>query len=535
MAFKEALTIARKKDVDFILLGGDLFHVNRPSSSVEHKCIKILRQHLNAKNAQSHHRFKRVSGTFSHFSKVNHANFEDPNLNVCYPILTIHGNHDDPTGPNAQSVCEKLATSGLLNYFGAVRLNSNTVCKIAPIILQKGDIKIALYGIGFIPDIKLKVALENGDVVFVEPPPDTYNILVVHQNRIPHLKDRYIPDDIFPGFVHLLIRGHEHLTEEPQKWSGSDVDGLVYQPGSTVATSISTMEAKPKKVGLFELSIANARGDAKSRHTINFEMIPLTCCRQMIMKDITRKNVMKYIKSKTDAKKLTPADFRQLSQEFVVNTIDELIKEDRAHRILQSKSQDTCDKISRFELPLVRVRLEYTSKNERFDETEISNLFYPNKIANKDIILFKKQKLADVSGESITFTDLDADLEDDFDEFEHIDLEEKRDTIDTMIENYFKDKTEDKQLEALSIDEYTCAVRGSGEDMNVISKVLRAKRDLVLKKYSTAIRQAGDGIRDFHDVEFVHDWIVNAFKTTAAPKPSSVASKVQGDIEMLLS
>lgn len=27
-------------------------------------------------------------------------NYEDPNLNVALPVFCIHGNHDDPTGPN---------------------------------------------------------------------------------------------------------------------------------------------------------------------------------------------------------------------------------------------------------------------------------------------------------------------------------------------------------------------------------------------------------------------------------------------------
>lgn len=26
------------------------------------------------------------------------VNYEDPNINVAYPVFSIHGNHDDPTG-----------------------------------------------------------------------------------------------------------------------------------------------------------------------------------------------------------------------------------------------------------------------------------------------------------------------------------------------------------------------------------------------------------------------------------------------------
>ena len=253
MAFAEALQIARERHVDFVLLGGDLFHVNRPSSTVEHKCIKIIRQHMSAQAGRGAS-FKRVSGEFSHFERIKHANFEDPNLQVPLPIMTIHGNHDDPTGPNAKSVCEKLSTSGLLNYFGAFKLNSDGV-RVEPIVFDKNGIKIALYGMGFVPDVKLRAAFERGQVTFVDPPEDTFNILVVHQNRVAHQKKKFIPDNFYPTFIHLLIRGHEHDTQMPERWPESKVDGLVYQPGSTVATAICAQESGPKKVAIMSIKV----------------------------------------------------------------------------------------------------------------------------------------------------------------------------------------------------------------------------------------------------------------------------------------
>lgn len=33
---------------------------------------------------------------FKH-SKFPVVNYEDPNLNVAYPVFSIHGNHDDPS------------------------------------------------------------------------------------------------------------------------------------------------------------------------------------------------------------------------------------------------------------------------------------------------------------------------------------------------------------------------------------------------------------------------------------------------------
>ena len=42
--FREILDIALERRVDFVLLGGDLFHDNKPSRNAERRCIEILRE-----------------------------------------------------------------------------------------------------------------------------------------------------------------------------------------------------------------------------------------------------------------------------------------------------------------------------------------------------------------------------------------------------------------------------------------------------------------------------------------------------------
>lgn len=44
-AFDEILQIARKKDVDMVLLGGDLFHENKPSRKSLYNVMKSIRMH----------------------------------------------------------------------------------------------------------------------------------------------------------------------------------------------------------------------------------------------------------------------------------------------------------------------------------------------------------------------------------------------------------------------------------------------------------------------------------------------------------
>lgn len=481
MAFAEALKIARDARVDFILLGGDLFHKNVPSATIEHKCIKIIRQHMNAETSRGTS-FRCLSGNFSHSSKLNHPNFEDPNFNVPSPILTIHGNHDDPTGPKGTSVCEKLATCGLLNYFGAMTLNPKGINIVTPIILQKGKIKLALYGIGFIPDAKLKLVIDDGRLVFEDPPQDTFNILVVHQNRVPHVEGKFIPDSVFPSYFHLIIRGHEHDTQWPTPLPGSQVEGMVYQPGSTVATSIGAMEAAQKRVGLFSIRINNS----VKMYKMDYELKYLQCSRRMIFKDIPQRDIFKYIKKATGTNKVTAAQFKKQSKDYVELCIKELLQIDSSQRAESSSSMNSSAKSHRFDLPLMRLRLEYSSKSERFDEVEIANQYYPSQVANRDIIRYKKQKLKQIDSsttENITFADVaNDDDEDDFDEFDPIDLD-KRQTIDNTIENYFKDKKEEDRLKVLSIIEYTKAVRSAAEEGSVISKVLSKRKHEIIKNF----------------------------------------------------
>lgn len=43
--FREILDIARERQVDFILLAGDLFHENRPSRDCLHQTMALLREY----------------------------------------------------------------------------------------------------------------------------------------------------------------------------------------------------------------------------------------------------------------------------------------------------------------------------------------------------------------------------------------------------------------------------------------------------------------------------------------------------------
>ncbi len=195
VSFEEALEIARQEQVDFILLGGDLFHENKPSRDCLTKCQRMLREHCFGTKPIE---FDIISDEKRHFghSGFPHANFNDPNLNISIPVFAIHGNHDDPTGASNLSAMDTLAAAGLVNYFG----KSNTACNqgidIQPVLIQKGCTKLAIFGLGAIKDERLYNMFEKGIVQCTRPSEDAddwFNIFCIHQNRSAHGKKNYIP------------------------------------------------------------------------------------------------------------------------------------------------------------------------------------------------------------------------------------------------------------------------------------------------------------------------------------------------------
>lgn len=429
--------------------------------------------------------FKRVAGKFSHSHPIEHANFEDQNINVSIPILSIHGNHDDPVGQrdNSQSVCEKLASCGLLNYFGLLTLENNKI-DVEPIILIKGDIKLAIYGMGFLPDRKLKLLFEKGKVEFKKPPKDSFNILITHQNRAGVNQDRFIPDDYYPDYMHLIIRGHEHEAQAPTKIKGSKVNGIVYQPGSTVATSINFMESLSKKVGVMSVKFQSNCYDeditkSKQLYKCDYNLIELKSVRPMYVKNIYRKDIIE------KAKDYFKCEEDELNERMISSQSSELAKK----AILDLVDTHVFKKDIGAILPIVRIRIEYKDRYEKFDGTDFILGRYPIIVANKDMVLFRKQRLESQNGNPTnnTFEEVSA-LENQFDEddFEFINLSQaQHGTVDAMIEKYFDELKPEDRLKALSLSEYTQAVKSSMEDGNIIGKVLKLKTNALMKKFES--------------------------------------------------
>ncbi|NP_001427410.1 double-strand break repair protein MRE11 isoform 14 [Homo sapiens] len=373
----EILRLAQENEVDFILLGGDLFHENKPSRKTLHTCLELLRKYCMGDRPVQFEILSDQSVNFG-FSKFPWVNYQDGNLNISIPVFSIHGNHDDPTGADALCALDILSCAGFVNHFG--RSMSVEKIDISPVLLQKGSTKIALYGLGSIPDERLYRMFVNKKVTMLRPKEDEnswFNLFVIHQNRSKHGSTNFIPEQFLDDFIDLVIWGHEHECKiAPTK----NEQQLFYisQPGSSVVTSLSPGEAVKKHVGLLRI---------KGRK-MNMHKIPLHTVRQFFMEDIVLANHPDIFNP--DNPKVT-----QAIQSFCLEKIEEMLENAERERLGNSHQP---------EKPLVRLRVDYSGGFEPFSVLRFSQKFV-DRVANpKDIIhFFRHREQKEKTGEEINF------------------------------------------------------------------------------------------------------------------------------------
>ncbi|KAK2868607.1 hypothetical protein Q7C36_000478 [Tachysurus vachellii] len=378
VTFDEIMSCARQNDVDLVLLGGDLFHDNKPSRKALHNCMEVMRKYCMGDKPIL---FEIISDQAVNFgnSRFPWVNYQDENLNISIPIFSIHGNHDDPTGADGLCALDVLSCAGLVNHFGHSR--SVEKVEVSPILLQKGNTKIALYGLGSIPDERLYRMFVNNQVTMLRPREDEsawFNLFVIHQNRSKHGATNYIPEQFLDDFLDLVIWGHEHeckispVRNEQQLF-------YVTQPGSSVVTSLSPGEAVKKHIGLLRV---------KGRK-MNLQKIPLHTVRQFFIQDVIL----------LDHPELFSPEIPNVSnkvQAFCQQKVEEMLDEAERERLGNPLTP---------EKPLIRLRVDYSGGFESFNTMRFSQKFV-DRVANpKDILHFvrHRENKDDVKGESIDF------------------------------------------------------------------------------------------------------------------------------------
>ena len=186
------------------------------------------------------------------------------------------GNHDDPAGAENLSAIDLLSTCGLVNYFGKHVLTGSGTgkIKIKPVLMRKGNTKLALYGLGYIRDARLHQMFSiKGNVEWARPEDKPgfsskswFNTMLIHQNRVHHSPKNAISERYLPSWLDLVVWGHEHeCLVEPTEYG----DFMVSQPGSSVVTSLIEGEAKQKQVMILEVKAdKHAPDDAPMWRTV---------------------------------------------------------------------------------------------------------------------------------------------------------------------------------------------------------------------------------------------------------------------------
>lgn len=371
------MDLAKEQDVDMVLLAGDLFHENKPSRKSMYQVMRALR--LNCYGEKPCELEMLSDGSEAFQGAFNHVNYEDPDINVAIPVFSIHGNHDDPTGEGHLAALDLLQMSGLVNYYGRTPESDNI--QIKPVLLQKGQTKLALYGMSNVRDERLFRTFKNGGVKFFRPgqqKDDWFNLLSVHQNHAAHTDTSYLPEEFLPNFIDFVVWGHEHeCIINPIR--NTQTGFSVMQPGSSVATSLIHGEAKPKHVAVLSVTGKDFK----------VEPIRLKTVRPFVMKDLVLqedKNFLQHIKSGNKRTHIT---------EFLMEKVDELIAKAKQQWLAAQEELEDDEEVE-VPLPLIRLRVDYTTPDGKTYDIENPQRFsnrFVGKVANtNDVISFTRKK-----------------------------------------------------------------------------------------------------------------------------------------------
>ncbi|KAJ5469174.1 Mre11DNA-binding [Penicillium sp. IBT 31633x] len=385
-SFHEIMCLAKERDVDMVLLAGDLFHENKPSRKSMYQVMRSIRMNCFGDKPCELEMLSDASENFQ--GAFNHVNYEDLDMNVAIPIFSIHGNHDDPSGEGHLAALDLLQVSGLLNYYGRTPESDNI--QIKPVLLQKGRTKLALYGMSNVRDERLFRTFRDGKVKFFQPSiqkSDWFNLMSVHQNHHAHTETSYLPENFLPDFLDLVVWGHEHECLINPKLN-PETKFHVMQPGSSVATSLVPGEAVPKQV-----SILSVTGREFKNEPIRLKSVRPFVMREIVLSE--EKGAQKLARKENNRTEVT---------RLLMSIVDELIEEANAEWLEMQGERDDQDEDDTPEppLPLVRLRVETSTPEGGSYDCENPQRFsnrFVGKVANvNDVVQFyRKKKTASTS------------------------------------------------------------------------------------------------------------------------------------------
>ncbi|KAF4576241.1 meiotic recombination [Pleurotus pulmonarius] len=400
-SFKEVLQLAVKHEVDFILLAGDLFHDNKPSRECLYRVMALIREYtLGEKPVQIELLSDPDEGKAAECS-FPAINYEDPNFNVAIPVFSIHGNHDDPQGAGSEgALCalDMLSVSGLVNYMGKIDLplasakpagkgekekeSSSHGIAVRPVLLRKGKTRLGLYGIGNVKDARMHFELRSNRVRMFMPQDkeEWFNLMLLHQNRVKHGPQEYVPEGMFDDNIDLVVWGHEHDCRiVPEPVAGKNY--YITQPGSTVATSLADGEATQKHVALVQIQ----------GKEFQLTPIPLRSVRPFVIEEVTLLDVAE--------EEGFDVDDQMAITKYLKRKVNELIVQANAQweqRNAQAieEGEEELPKM----LPLIRLKVDTTGVTEMSNPIRFGQEF-AGQIANpRDVLVFHRARARRANG-----------------------------------------------------------------------------------------------------------------------------------------
>jgi double-strand break repair protein MRE11 len=216
------------------------------------------------------------------------------------------------------------------------KVNNMDNIEVDPWLFQKGNTKIALYGIGYMKDERLNLAFEHKHIKFRRPEGTWFNILVLHQTKergtaVGFNKRAFIKERTLPGFFDLVLWGHEHECVPIAK-KCEQTGSLILYMGSTTVTSLIESEAKRKHCFILTVTLTQS----------HIEAVPLTTARPFIYDQI---ELHKCAMTKKD-------------DAAILACIQAHVK--RMIEAADMPEKQTSKAVGNKKLPLLRLKVEYT-------------------------------------------------------------------------------------------------------------------------------------------------------------------------------
>lgn len=196
------------------------------------------------------------------------------------------------------------------------------------------------------------------------------SILILHQNRFKGIRPgvpykNCIHATMLPTFLDLIIWGNEHessdeLVEDPVQ------NFYIYQPGSSIPTSLNQAEALPKHAGFFEIS---------EKKNFRFVPIALRNQRPLYVKNLELEQLVENKKPSVFQKLRMDEEFEGMEKQ-----IEDKIEEE-FNKILAEHESNVANQKRLKNPPLIRLKVEYTG----FDIIRVkqAELKFMGKVANE--------------------------------------------------------------------------------------------------------------------------------------------------------